>query len=228
MGLCLACVTQPAWSQASSGSAQTASFEASHVAAAREALSAMMVDNGSASMATLESFRLIVPMFRQQITASPFYVSLTPQRQAAIDTYMSERMPDIAHGEAMRGVPELLTRFAPRMAALFSEAELADVIAYMRSPESASFIRREMLRGVNAALGNDSEATPPTAEEAAAYDRFLQTPGGAAFAARLHQLQPVLREFGYATTSAPPIAARLRRDMCAIAEDQCPPAWRNS
>lgn len=206
--------------------AATSEFAASHLGAARDTLQAMMLDTNSLSLASLEAFRLLTPQFRGQIQASPFYASLTSQRQQAVTEYI-DGFAVIGQAETLRGAPDLLDRFSPRMAALFTERELSDIAAFMRTPEGSSFFLRSVIDGVRAeAPGGAPPATQPSDAETAALLRFAQTPGGVAMDQREPQLSPLMREFGEAATGAPHISQRLQRDLCAIAGEQCPPAWR--
>lgn len=225
MGLCLAFVTQPAWSQTTSSNAQEMSFSASHIAAARDTLSAMLIESGAISAGSLQAYTVLAPQFRTQITSSPLYAQLTPQRQQAITAYIDGIGP-IGQEEAVRGAPDLITRFAPRMALLFSEAELGDISTYMRSPEGSALFRRSVIDGVNAEANRTAPSTAPSPAETEALERFSQTAGGIAFQARTAELGVLMTEVGQAATGAPHIAARLRRDMCAIVGEQCPPGWR--
>lgn len=225
MGLCLAFVTQPAEGQTATGNTQEMNFRASHIEAARDTLSAMLVESGAISAGSYQAYSVLAPQFRAQITSSPLYATLTPQRQQAIAAYIDGIGP-IGQEEAVRGAPELISRFAPRMALLFSEAELGDISAYMRSPEGSSLFRRSVIDGVNAEATNTAANTAPSADETAALERFSQTPGGVAFNARNNELSALMSEIGQAATGAPHIAARLRSDMCALIGEQCPPGWR--
>lgn len=229
LAVCFAFVAQPSVAQTNATPpSPNVTYAPSHVAAARDTLSAMMIDSDALSQASLEAFRLLTPQFRGQIQASPLYAAMDAQRQQAMTDYING-FAQIAQVETMNGAPELLDRFAPRMAALFNERELIDIAAFMRTPSGRSFFLRSVLDGVRAeAPGGTPTTTQPTEAEAAEFARFGQTAGGIAMNQRDAQLSPLMREFGEAATGAPHISQRLQRDLCAIAGDQCPPPWRGN
>jgi hypothetical protein len=201
-----------------------------HVAVARDTLQALFLDSGVASDASARAFTLLGPQIRQSIYAAPFFQTLTPERQQRLHTY-TYNLGAVGSEEAVRGAPAVLDAFAPRFAALFNEAELTDIAAFMRSPEGHSASYRSVMLGVDRAMGGLPSQSPPTPEqqdtERAALERFAGTAGGAAFNARTTEVNAMLGQIGREITGAPHILSRLKRDMCAILEEQCPPGLQN-
>lgn len=227
---CLVLIGQPAAAQQQTPppSAQT-TIAPSHLSAAREMLQAMLIDSDILEDMSLEAFRLVTPQINSQLTNSPFYASLTPAHQRALLAYL-EGFPTIGQEESMAGSSDLLDRFAPQMASHFTENELNDITAFIRTPEGHSVFYRSVLEGVRSAARGESAATEPeqTDAETAALLRFSLTPGGAAFNARANTISPMMREIGQASTGSPRVVARLQRDVCAVLEDQCPAQLRSN
>jgi hypothetical protein len=197
----------------------------SHIGAARDALQAILLDNDAVSQASLMGFAMATPIFQHSIQSSPWYAGPLPERQSAIGACL-QGVARIGQEESLRAAPRLLDLYAPRFAALLSEAELTDVIAFARSPEGSGYFLRMFVDGVRDAFaGHDHAFAPPQAEREA-LARFAQTPGGIALERRAPELGPLFRELGRATTSAPNVVARFQHDMCAIAGEQCPQQWR--
>jgi len=203
----------------------TQNLSASHVEAGRDALSAILIDTGALAAGSLQAFTLLAPQFRASITASPVYAALTPDRQRALVAYL-DNIGTVGREETLRGAPAVITQFAPSLAALFSESDLAAIAAFMRTPEGGSFFLRSVQEGVQAEATGQPVTTQATPEETAAVAAFEQTPAGAAFNARGGDMAMLMNQVGRASTGAPHIAARFRRDMCEIMGDQCPPAFQ--
>ncbi|MCA8886646.1 MAG: DUF2059 domain-containing protein [Hyphomonadaceae bacterium] len=194
----------------------------SHLSAARDTLRAMLLDSGVLSTASLEAFRIVTPQIRSQITATPFFNSLSPERQRAVSTYL-ENFPPIGQQETMLGASDVIEQFAPQLAQLFSEAELSDISVFMRTPEGQAFFMRSVMDGVNS---HDTRLADLSSSELAAFVQFSQTPGGAALNERADQLAPIMRSVGEAATGSARVSNRLLHDLCAILAEQCPAPWR--
>ncbi|MEQ1811432.1 MAG: DUF2059 domain-containing protein [Terricaulis sp.] len=214
---------QPAAAQQSTPPAPaTQTLAQSHVGAASETLQAMLIDSGVLSAASLEAFRTVTPQIRGQFTATPFYQSLSADKQQAVSAYIND-FPPIGQQETMLGAPELIERFAPQLAQIFSEAELGDIAAFMRTPEGQSFFMRSVLDGVNS---QETAMSSLSQTEMNALMRFSQTPGGAALNERVAQLGPLMRNVGEAATGSVRVSNRMQRDLCVILAEQCPAQWR--
>lgn len=204
--------------QATPPTASTAS--PAHVAAAREALTAMLVESGALTTGARVAVTHYAPQLRQQLETAPFFAGLTPERQQAALAYL-DRFPNVAAEEVERASPSVLDTYSLRTAAIFSEAELNDIAAMLRTPAGRSLF----VSGV--ASGASGEATPPepTAEELAQLEAFNQTAGGRAWVARETEFSALLREMGGASMQAgmPMAMARFARDVCGLIGDQCPP-----
>ncbi|ANP44801.1 DUF2059 domain-containing protein [Candidatus Viadribacter manganicus] len=214
--LCLS----PALAQTQVAPGQASEFSQTHLDASRHYVSTLLLDTGVLSEVSLVAFNIVMPTVRQALRTSAFFVSLPPERQQAMFDYLTNSGP-VLQEEVLRGAPQLVEQFAPRFAALFSEAELNDITAFMRTAVGGSAFLKYVLAGATRA--------PPelTAEETSALETFAETPGGIAFGARASELGPLMRELGYTATSAPHVRARLERDMCEIAGPECPDAWRS-
>lgn len=197
-------------------------FTPSHLGAARDALQVLCIDSGVFSEVGLAAFRVAVPTLRSTITNLPFYNSLPPNKQHALVAYADD-FPEIGRAEAMLAVPELIDRFTPQIAAIFSEQELRDIGAIMSTLGAQSFVLRAMLSSIRGEPAGDTEATEA---ELASIQGFAQTPGGMALVERSDQFARLMREIGSAAGSHPRVRARVRRDICGIIADQCPLEWR--
>ncbi|MBI3437753.1 MAG: hypothetical protein HY054_03715 [Proteobacteria bacterium] len=183
---------------------------------------ALLVDTGAISEGTSAAFRTLAPQLRQQWAATPLYATLTEAHRQALDRYFDTNATGLTE-EVMNGAPAVLDRYAPRLAAILSEAELADVIAFAHSQEGRQIFVDGVVRG---ASGQSGGSPTFTAAQTDALVRFEQTPGGHAFNSHTDQINPLLGEIGRAATSAPAVRRRLLHDICSVLEDQCTPPMR--
>jgi hypothetical protein len=204
----------------------TQTIATSHLAAAQDALDAILLDTGALSAGSLQAFTILAPQFRGQITSSPVYAALSADRQRAVVSYIDRDMPRVAQEETLRGAPQIIERFAPDLAAIFDAPTLAGIAAFLRTPEGGAYFLRTVQDGVTSEASGSDVTTAPTSQEMAALAAFESSPAGAAFNARGAEMAALMSQVGQASTGAPHIAVRLRRDMCALIGDQCPPGWR--
>jgi hypothetical protein len=216
-------VAQPAAAQAPAQPGAQ-SLSSRHIAAAQDTLRAILIDTGSLAAGSLQAFTILAPQFRAQVAATPMFAGLTPARQRALTTYI-EAIGPIGQEETLRGASVVIERFAPSLAALFSESELTGIAAYLRTPEGGAYFLRSVQDGVQAEATGQQVNTQASAEETAALAAFEATPAGIAFNARSNEMAALMNEVGRASTGAPHIGVRFRRDMCALLEEQCPPGW---
>lgn len=222
---CVALAT-PAPGFAQSPTQSTGAYAPSHLAAARDMLHAFLIDTGTLETSSLQAFELMGHQFRQPILASQMYIAFPPARQEALLAYMNNLGP-VVQEEALRGAPQVIEQFAPRVAALFSETHLRDIAAFMRTPEGSSFFLRSVTEGVRREATGELVRTQPSAAEMAAAEAFDQTPAGRAFTARAREMGAVMHDLGAASVGGPHIINRIRRDMCAVLESDCPRGWRS-
>jgi hypothetical protein len=170
----------------------------------------------------LEAFRIHLPEYQRSLSSAPFYANLTPARRRAIDNYVNNLGPVLSE-EVMRLSPVLLDTFAPRIAAIFNEAELGEIRVYMASPAGASLFRRATIAGARG-----ETPTGFTPEEIAGEAAFMTTPAGHTWSARVNEFNAVMHELGFQSVAqaAPGFRARVWSDICALAEEQCPPEMR--
>lgn len=192
-----------------------------HVEAAARMLRATYLDTGILPEMASEAARLAGPQVVEAMRTTPFFRSLTEDNQQAIADYYINDYGTVAREEAIRGGSELIERFAPRFAALFSEAELGDLTALAQSQHGPAALRVMIFSGLR---GEQPEFTP---EQIATLESFVNTPGGRVFTTRRTEFQQLGREFGEAIGGAPTTSGRIQRDMCALIGSQCPAEWRN-
>ncbi|MEQ1618407.1 MAG: hypothetical protein ABL883_08700 [Terricaulis sp.] len=219
---CFVLVTHTAAAQQNVSPPTQGTLSQDHISAARETLSALLLDSGFLSAISLEAFHRGTPFLRSRISDWPFYGSLSPEKRRALAAYV-DGFPPMGQAEAIRGASELIDRFAPQVAALFSESELHDISAYVHTPEARGFMLRAGLDGVHGEPSGSNEASET---EVAAWIRFSQTPGGAAMIERLPQFGAMMSDIGAASTGSPRVSARMQHDFCAILAEQCPAPWR--
>lgn len=222
LALVAACATlasAPVSAQQTTPPAASAASPA-HVAAAREALTAMLVESGALTTGATVAVTQFAPQLRQQLEAAPFFASLTPARQQAALAYL-DRFPGVAAEEVMRASPAVLDTYAVRTTAIFTQTELGDIAAMLRTPAGRSLF----VSGVASGASGQAGPPEPTAEEMAQLEAFNQTAGGRAWIAREAEFSALLREMGGASMQAgmPMAMARFARDICGLIGDQCPP-----
>lgn len=216
-------LSAPAHAQTKPEPPQAVDVAPERVAAARQTLSVMMIDNGLLNELVLEAFRTHLPSYQRNITGAPFVSQLTPARRSAVESYVNNLGPVLSE-EVLRMSPALLDTFAPRIGALFNEAELADIRAYLQSPAGASLFRRAALAGAR----GETAPIQYTPEELAGEAAFLTTAGGRAWQAQVTPFNALLHDLGYQSVAqtAPNFQARVIREICVLAEEQCPPEMR--
>ncbi len=195
----------------------------SHVAAARDMLQAMTLDNGTLEIGAREAFRAIARHMRSEMMDTPFYAGLSPAHKQALDAVYEPLALQLG-AETVRVAPPLLDEYAPRFAALMSEQALIASAAFLRSAEGRAWALYQGSLAVNAAAPGAPMPPPLSDAEAQAAEMFLRSPAGLEFNA-----QPVGRlsnELGRRATSAPSVAAMMRAAFCRAVEDQCPQGWR--
>jgi hypothetical protein len=212
----------PAAAQKPGASQQALDASPQRLEASRQTLNAMVIDNGLLNDLVLEAFRTNMPEYQRSVSSAPFYADLTAPRRRAIDAYVTNLGPVLSE-EVMRMSPILLDTYAPRLAAIFNEDELRDIRTYMQSPAGASLFRRAALAGARR-----ETATDFTIEELAGEAAFSTTVGGRAWQAHVNEFNSLLHDLGYQAVSqtAPTFQARVFREICALAEEQCPPELR--
>ncbi len=193
---------------------------ASRIALGREALGALMLETGVFADLTPAAFSQLKPYFLALITNTRFFATLSADKQRAMVAYFDHDIIAAANEEVMIAAPGVLDRFAPRIAAMFSDAELTDIITFARTPDGAAAIHTSVMAGAT--------GFPPalTAEQLAALEAFSQTNGGRAWTAQQTEFGALMYELGRAATSAPNVRARFMRDLCAISGSDCPAGWR--
>lgn len=209
-----------AYAQETTEQPEAPALSAAHVEMGRDVLDAILVDGGVFSDFVPMAFNMAAPYFRALFQNTQFFASLPPDRQQALLAYLDNIAIPGAE-EAMIAAPMLLTRFAPRMAAMFSEDELAGIAEFSRTPLGAEIIRESMASGIT---GFPPDLSP---EHIAAAEAFDRTESGRAWLKHKEEFGELMYDIGRATTSAPNVVARLQRDLCAIASPDCPAAWRN-
>lgn len=200
-----------------------------HLAAARDLITAMLVDTGAIDIALDQSIQLLLPQLRTQITSGALYQSLSQARRDALMAFTENDLGRIMREEAAAAMPAALDAATTRFAGLFSEQELRDAAAFMRQPAA----RATFLHGVTQGVYQSSGQTPPpapalSADDLAAAAAFSATPSGRALDARASEVSAVLVEtLGAAFNDARPrLQQRLLAGMCDALGDECPPALR--
>lgn len=211
----------PCYSQESTAPPVVAELSPSHVALGREALSALLVESGVFADITPIAFQQVMPYFRVQIQSTRFFELLPPERQRALLDYFDNEITAAGMEEVAIATPGVLNRFAPRMAALFSEADLTDIIAFARHPDGAGALHATML--ARASGGFPPALTPGQIETLQA---FGESATGRVWIQRASEFYDLSYDVGRAATSAPNVRARFMRDLCAITGPDCPPGWR--
>lgn len=191
-----------------------------HVETAERMLRVTYLDTGLFSEIAFEAASAAGPHVVEGMRATPFFRSLTEANQQAIVDYYINSYGPVAREEAIRSGPAIVARFAPRYAALFSEAELEDLIALAQSEHGLSAMRLMILSGIR------GEQPQFTREQIATLEAFVQTPGGRVFSVRRDEVQQLGRDFGEAIGREPTMSGRIQRDMCALIGSQCPAEWR--
>lgn len=202
-------------------------FTAAHLASARDALHALLVDSNILSEASEQSFTALIPVYREQFESALFFGALARAQRRDVLAYIDNAAPIVGE-ETVRAAPDIVGRFAPRLATIFTEQELNDIAAFMRTPQGAEMFKHSVIEAAqHEASGNHSGHEEFTAEELEAIVAFEATPGGIALNAHIRELAPLMQEMGTAALNAPNVAARIQRDVCAIAGTRCPRAWRD-
>jgi hypothetical protein len=195
------------------------------LAAARELLSAVLIDTGAMSSGVNEAFTALAPQIRTDWSSRPFYAGLTPARKTALSSYF-DRLGPIAV-ELLRGAtPGVLDTITPDMATLFNEAEAREITAFFRTPEGRGMFMRGVSRGVAERANPGTPAQPVTMSEAdqRASDAFNATPGGQAMMAKSAEFNALLVKAvqqGFIAIT-PALRSRMSKDVCGILVEQCP------
>lgn len=192
------------------------------VEAARAMMRLLLIDSGAIPIAVEQAFSAQLPAMRQSITNAPFYADLSPARQQALSAYL-ETLPAVVNQELQAVLPTVVETSAQEMLALFTDREIVDISAFMRSEAVRDTIVRTVLGGVNAHFGGaqEPELSP---EEEAAFAAFEATPSGIAFAAKSDAFSDAMERSistGFMSV-VPALQGRMLRDMCDIMGDQCP------
>jgi len=218
----------PAWPQATASAPTQAT-----VAAARDLLQLVLVDSEIMPIALNEASREVVPMLSAQMRSAPFFASLSPERRNAVLDYLENRYPHVVGEMIDARMPFMLDRSAERIAPLFSEHEMIEIAAFLRTEPVRSAVFRALRSGVvdgasGKGDGGDADDVTYTAEEEAAFDRFSRTPAGRAFERNLDPMMDAMTESIMSDFSSllPELQLRVAQDVCSVLADECPREFR--
>lgn len=196
---------------------------AATVAAARDFMSLLMVESGAIDRSLERAASELMPVLTSQFETAPFFAQLPAARRDALRTYMRERYPALLGEMVAENTPRMLDNAAAQLASLFSEQEMTDIAAFVRTEPARGAMVRLVLSGVEGK--GDATLSP---EEEAAFVAFALSPSGRAFEQRLgpalELLGPTI-ESGF-TDLVPALQVRVAADICALLENDCPPALR--
>jgi hypothetical protein len=196
------------------------------VAAARDMLSAMLVESGLLEHTITLAFQSLRPQMRSDIEGAPFYRSLRQAHKDALNTYL-ETLPDLIQTELQRVAPVTLDTAAPPIAALLTEQEMHDIAAFARDPEG-----KDILLAVITMIAQNRAAddAPLTAAQTQLLARFKDTAGGRAMAAHGDAIGAVLERslLDSFRPLEPQLRARVSQDLCRLLEDECPAEMRTT
>jgi hypothetical protein len=197
---------------------------AQSLAAARDMLTGMLVDSGALQYAVSQAFGGMHDQMQQQIESSDMFRNLTAAHQQSVRSYF-DSLPDVMNQEMSGVVPQILDQASPRVAAMFTETQMHDVAAFVRTSAG----RNAILRGVAHGATNNANAGPPPSDtDAAAEAAFDATPSGQAFNAHGAEFNQQVGDIMNASFSAlvPHLQQRMARDLCDRMESECPPNIR--
>lgn len=196
-------------------------------AAAREMVRMMFIDSGVISGAVEIVSVQQLPALVQSVRGSALYRSLSRRRRTAVDAYV-ESFGDL-FGEVINAeMPEVLERATAGTLATYSDAELIEIAAFLRTETARAVIGSAMMAGLRAAAGNDTGRAEPTAGQLAEMDAFARTPAGRRFsetAIRWYEMLGQTFESELADVG-PVLSERVQRDFCVVLESDCPRALR--
>lgn len=193
---------------------ESASTATAHVAAARESLDVIFVESGALSAVASNAFQSSSAQIWGSFTSNPDFLRIDAGKREALQRYLNERYPAEATNMVLAHAPHVIDDYAPRMAALFSVAELRDVSQFYRTADAKSWF-------IRSAISHNAE---PTAAEQAALAAFTETAGGRAWSEEFNQLIERISS-DFITSVAPQIRTRVMQDMCDILGEDCPPGF---
>lgn len=197
-------------------------------AAAREMVEMMFVDSGVIPAALEIASAQLLPQFTQEIRNSQLYGRLSRQRRAAVDAYI-DTFDDLLSETVHAQMPEVIERTTAGTLAMYTDAELAEIVTFLRTESARMLLTDALKAGLRAAAGGPGETGPqPTPQQIADFDAFERTPVGRRFAESVRQWFDMLgASFQSALADAgPAMSERVQRDFCVVLERDCPAALR--
>lgn len=201
----------------------TAAATPAQVSAARELLTAYLIESGSVEASVQTAFTRMGPQLRANIEAESFFQSATPAHKQAAYAFLDGLPAEFAR-EMQARLPAVVDAAAPRIAALFQPEHARAIAAHSRTPVGHKFFLRDVVQGASETAGTAQPAIVFTADEQATQDAFLATPAGQSLTANNDALATIMAESlrdGFAAL-APILRTRIITGVCTALENECP------
>ncbi len=178
----------------------------SHIAAARNAVSALLVDSDVLPRVIRRAWAPELANMRRDFSAMG---NVSPARLDAAIAFL-DTVDETVIVLVRERVPGLADTAAPEIAAIFSESELEALAAFQRDP-----------RAVHVMLAGGATLT---AEEQRFLDDFMASPAGRAFDERGEAYLDVLQRhlFAMLREMTPDMMLHIFRGVCEALENECP------
>jgi hypothetical protein len=196
-------------------------------AAAREMVRMIFVDSGivPAALEMVAAQRL--PALAQQVRSSALYGRLSRQRRAAVDAYI-DTFDDLLTETVNARMPAVIERATAATLAMYTDSELAEIVAFLRTESARTFIVAAMTAGLGSAAGGAETIPEMTPQQMADFAAFEHRPAGRRFGETSVQWFQMLGTTFESTLAdaGPALSQRVQRDFCLVLERDCPAALR--
>ncbi len=213
LALFLACCSPVA--PTASGAGQSGAAAEGEVSA-RDLLDTMFIENGALSVSARRGFETSGREIWGNWVNDPGFASISAVRRETIRAYLADDYPREATEEVLRGAPQALDAAAPRVAAVLSGAQIAQLDAFLESDEARTWF-------VAAVASGETEYVP-SAAESRALDRFAAQTRGQVWTEELNQLVDQIA-YDVIAYRAAAVRHRLFTRVCELAGDECPPGF---
>jgi hypothetical protein len=196
-------------------------------AAAREMVRIIFVDSGIVPAALEIVAAQQLPALAQQVRTSPLYGTLSRQRRAAVDAYI-ETFDDLLNEAVNARMPDVIERTTAATLAMYTDSELAEIAAFLRTESARTFILAAMMSGLRSAAGGPDAIPEMTPQQMADFAAFESRPAGRRFSETSVQWFQMLGTTFQSTLAdaGPALSQRVQRDFCVVLERDCPAALR--
>jgi hypothetical protein len=197
------------------------------LAAARSLNRAVLIDSRIFDEGLDYALEQEMPALRAEIEQSPFYASLNAAHRRAVMDFFANALPAMAREAISALLPEIVEDTAAETAGMFSEDELRDIEAFMRTQAARDVMITAMRAGVTSDRRDDDIHLTPAQQAASA--AFEATPSGQVFTQNSDAYFKLLTDALERRMARLSVDLRMRamQQLCTALGSECPPALRN-